>query len=63
MVSPIRKALETAKRSALHFEARDVYTPDDPDYLGWVAGERFDPAVRYREWCGRWPCSAPQPGR
>lgn len=49
-MSPIRKALEAAKRSAVHFEARDVYTPDDPDYLDWVAGQRFDPAARYREW-------------
>lgn len=49
-MSPIRKALEAARRSAVHFESRDVYTPDDPDYLGWVVGKRFDPAVRYREW-------------
>jgi hypothetical protein len=49
-VSPIRKALEVARSSAVHFEARDVYMPDDPDYLGWVAGKRFDPAARYSEW-------------
>lgn len=36
--------------SAVHLEMRDVYTPDDPDYLRWRAGDHFDPAERWPEW-------------
>jgi hypothetical protein len=31
-------------------ELRDSYTPDDPDWLDWQAGHRFDPAERWPEW-------------
>ena len=33
--------------SAVHLEMRDAYTPKDPDYLRWMAGDHFDPAVRW----------------
>jgi hypothetical protein len=35
--------------SALHLEMRDVYTPNDPDYQQWKAGDYFDPAERWPE--------------
>jgi hypothetical protein len=31
-------------------ELRDSYTPDDPDWLEWQAGQRFDPAERWSGW-------------
>jgi len=48
----------TAIRRALHLEMRDGYPPDDPDWLEWKAGGRFDPAERWRVGaisCGRQP--------
>lgn len=44
--------LRSAKRSAWHMELRDSYTPDDPDWLEWQAGRRFDPADRWASWSG-----------
>jgi hypothetical protein len=38
--------LRSAQRSAVHLEMRDGYTPNDPDWLDWQAGNRFDPAER-----------------
>ncbi len=38
--------LRSAGHSAMHLETRDAYTPDDPDWLAWKAGNRFDPATR-----------------
>ena len=29
---------------------RDAYTPRDPDYLRWRAGDHFDPARRWPDW-------------
>jgi hypothetical protein len=29
---------------------RDAYTPRDPDYLRWRAGDHFDPAERWPDW-------------
>lgn len=40
----------SVERSAMHLEMRDAYTPDDPDWLEWKAGNRFDPAERWRDW-------------
>ena len=40
----------SAARSAMHLEMRDAYTPDDPDWLEWQSGGRFDPAERWRDW-------------
>lgn len=39
-----------ARRSAVHLETRDAYTPADPDWLEWKGGGRFDPAERWRDW-------------
>ncbi|WP_326642288.1 hypothetical protein OG884_04085 [Streptosporangium sp. NBC_01755] len=50
MASDIRDGLRTARSSAVHLELRDVYTPNDPDYLAWMAGDRFDPAERWSDW-------------
>lgn len=44
--------LRSAERSAWHMELRDGYTPDDPDWLDWQAGNRFDPAERWADWYG-----------
>jgi hypothetical protein len=41
----------SAERSAMHLEMRDAYTPSDPDWLDWQAGNRFDPAEP-EEWRG-----------
>ena len=41
--------------SAVHLEMRDAYTPKDPDYLRWQAGDHFDPAQRP-------PWNSPDPG-
>jgi hypothetical protein len=29
---------------------RDAYTPRDSDYLRWLAGDHFDPALRWPGW-------------
>lgn len=42
--------LRGCKTSAVHLEMRDTYTPQDPDYLRWRAGDHFDPAERWPEW-------------
>jgi hypothetical protein len=39
-----------ATGSAIHLEMRDAYEPDDPDWIDWRDGQRFDPAERWREW-------------
>jgi len=40
----------SVERSAMHLEMRDAYTPDDPDWLEWKSGQRFDPVERWRDW-------------
>ncbi|MFF3442554.1 DUF6879 family protein [Streptosporangium sp. NPDC002721] len=50
MTSDIRDGLRAAQSSAVHLELRDVYTPNDPDYLAWMTGDRFDPAERWSDW-------------
>lgn len=42
--------LAGCRTSAVHLEMRDAYTPEDPDYLRWKAGDHFDPAERWPEW-------------
>jgi len=42
----------SAAHRAMHLEMRDSYTPDDPDWLDWRAGNRFDPADRWGHWSG-----------
>jgi hypothetical protein len=39
--------IRSAERAACHLELRDSYTPDDPDWLDWQRGVRFDPAERW----------------
>ncbi|MFB9388644.1 DUF6879 family protein [Streptomyces coeruleoprunus] len=39
----------SAKRSAVHLEMRDGYMRD-ADFEEWQAGNRFDPAERWRSW-------------
>ncbi len=53
MAEPLAYGLfRAAERSAWHMELRDSYTPDDPDWLDWQAGRRFDPAERWASWHG-----------
>lgn len=40
----------SVERSAMHLEMRDAYTPEDPDWLDWKSGTRFDPVERWRDW-------------
>jgi hypothetical protein len=42
--------LQSTERSAVHLEMRDSYAPDDPDWLAWHAGNRFDPATGWQAW-------------
>jgi hypothetical protein len=49
---PAYGLVRSAERSAAHMEMRDAYTPDDPDWLDWRAGHRFDPADRWASWSG-----------
>ena len=43
------KALNSAHRSAVHLEMRDVYVPDDPEFAAWRAG-RFAPSDQWQWW-------------
>ena len=53
MAEPLAYGLfRAAERSAWHLELRDSYAPDDPDWLDWQAGTRFDPAERWASWSG-----------
>jgi hypothetical protein len=47
---PLEELFAQCERSAVHLEARDEYTPDDPVYLDWKAGKAFDPAEAWRDW-------------
>jgi uncharacterized protein DUF6879 len=49
-VSLIPALLESATSSAIHLETRDEYMLDDPDWIAWRDGERFDPAQRWASW-------------
>lgn len=42
--------IATARRSAVHLEMRDVYTPDDPTYLRWKVDGTIDVDAYWREW-------------
>jgi hypothetical protein len=44
--------LRSVERSAWHLELRDGYVLDDPDWLDWKTGHRFDPAERWADWHG-----------
>jgi len=49
-VSILPGLLKSAVSSAIHLEMRDVYEPDDPDWIDWREGRQFDPAERWHEW-------------
>lgn len=38
-VPPFSELIATATASAVHLEARDAYTPDDPRFLDWLEGK------------------------
>jgi hypothetical protein len=38
-VPPFSELIAATARSAVHLEMRDAYTPDDPRFLGWLAGK------------------------
>ncbi len=42
--------MATTTDSAVHLEMRDAYTPDDPVYLRWLAGEQIDWLAEYQDW-------------
>ena len=45
-VPPFRDLIAGATTSAVHLEMRDAYTPDDPQYLDWLAGKPIpEPAL------------------
>lgn len=46
MVQAFGELIATATTSAVHLEMRDVYMPDDPLYLDWMAGRPMpEPAL------------------
>jgi hypothetical protein len=51
-VSILPGLFEHAVSSAVHLELRDVYQPDDPDWIDWREGRHFEPAERWPEWFG-----------
>ncbi len=38
-VPPFSELIAATTRSAVHLETRDAYTPDDPRFVRWLAGE------------------------
>jgi hypothetical protein len=45
-VPPFSELIAATTTSAVHLETRDAYTPDDPTYLGWLAGKPIpEPAM------------------
>lgn len=36
---PFSELIAKARTSAVHLEMRDAYTPSDPEFLGWKAGQ------------------------
>jgi hypothetical protein len=38
-VPPFGELIAATTRSAVHLETRDAYTPDDPQFLDWLAGK------------------------
>lgn len=49
-MSILPELFRNAASSAIHLEMRDTYEPDDPDWLDWREGRRFDPAERWHGW-------------
>src|SRR2546430_11800970 len=42
--------MRSCERSAVHLELRDGYMRDDPMYIAWQAGDRYDQADRASWW-------------
>ena len=38
-VPPFSELIAATTSSAVHLETRDAYTPDDPQFLDWLAGK------------------------
>jgi hypothetical protein len=49
-VPPFEELIVGARRSAVHLEMRDMYTPSSPRFLAWQAGQRTDPSDRASWW-------------
>jgi hypothetical protein len=50
---PFTELITAATASAVHLEMRDAYTPNDPDYLAWRAGQPAAALARspaHQEW-------------
>ena len=43
MATAVRESLAKAQRSAVHLEMRDSYMRDDPEFIRWQEGHRYDP--------------------
>jgi hypothetical protein len=48
-VPPFRELIAETRTSAVHLETRDAYTPDDSQYLDWLAGKPI-PEPALTEW-------------
>ena len=47
---PFAELIAAATTSAVHLEMRDAFTPEDPEYLQWLAGEPIDWAANHPSW-------------
>ncbi|WTW96007.1 hypothetical protein OG216_22670 [Streptomycetaceae bacterium NBC_01309] len=52
MTSPVHDALARAERSAVHWELRDQYTPDDPTFRAWL--DEWRPDESEERWRSGW---------
>ena len=50
MATAVRESLAKAQRSAVHLEMRDSYMRDDPEFIRWQEGHRYDPVDRESWW-------------
>ena len=50
-VPPFSELIAATTRSAVHLETRDAYTPDDPRFVRWLAGEPV-PVPANPDWSG-----------
>ncbi|WP_205629257.1 DUF6879 family protein [Jiangella muralis] len=49
-MTAVREALARTQRAAMHLEMRDAYMLDDPEFIAWQQGKRYDPADRKSWW-------------
>jgi hypothetical protein len=45
-----RELFSQCRKTAIHLEMRDSYTPDDPVFLAWQAGKPVDILEEWRDW-------------